>query len=170
MRKGVSRNEVFRLWASQTQDEATEKNGGRTFFEKRICYSYGRHFPIAKIEDNGNCLFTLRAFSNTTSTHIHKARYAANNRGLNVIYCYDIESQSRSIAHWENKIYSLLGELANKRNRNLDGRISDIRHNIHQLETYCQYFNIILDFKLVTIVAFAKEDNLVERVRMNAVA
>jgi hypothetical protein len=169
MRKVVSRSEVFRLWARQAQDEASETNGGRTYFRDKTCYSYGSHFPIAKLDGKGNCLFTLQGYSNTTAKHISEARYAADNRGLNIIYCYDINDRETSLNYWETNIRNLMGELANKRNRNTQCRIESIRHNVAQLEAYCQYFNIILEFEFATLVAFSKAEDIVQKVRMVAV-
>lgn len=64
-------NEITHLWAHQSQEEARCRNG---FFEGEIIYSYGRHFPIARIytdkKGNKTAFFTTRSYSSTTSGHI----------------------------------------------------------------------------------------------------
>lgn len=65
--KGFVHEEVAFLWARQEQERA---EGSNMFFEGDTIYSYGRHFPIARIVDGLNCvLFTTHDYSVSTSTH-----------------------------------------------------------------------------------------------------
>jgi hypothetical protein len=71
---------VCHLWASQSQGEA--RNGSRSlFFERETVYSYGSHFPIARLHMNKRgeraALFNPRHYSQTTSCHQHMARCAS---------------------------------------------------------------------------------------------
>ena len=79
---------VAHLWANQSQDNA-KNSSGNLFFNGKIIYSYGYHFPIAKhVQNNGisAVLFTERSYSNTTAKHVSAVIQAANHK--NIIYCY----------------------------------------------------------------------------------
>ena len=71
-RKVVSTKMVAHLWAHQTQDEARNKQGN-FYFRDFTIYSYGSHFPIARIyqtKDSGTVvLFTNKKYSVTTANH-----------------------------------------------------------------------------------------------------
>jgi hypothetical protein len=71
---------VFHLWANQSQP--TARNGsGSVFFEGDTIYSYGRHFPVARIVQRRGertaVLFNSSSYSVTTSAHQSHARQAA---------------------------------------------------------------------------------------------
>src|SRR5215204_2054027 len=71
---------VAHLWANQSQAEA--RNSGRTFyFEGDTIYSYGGHFPIARIVQNKRgdraVLFNAASYSVTTSCHQGMSRSAS---------------------------------------------------------------------------------------------
>ena len=89
--KKVFRNmaEVAHIWAQQTQDEGRCSNG---FFEGDTIYSYGKHFPIARIftDDAGNktVFFTTRTYSNTTAKHIGYTNNACSH--MDTLYMNDI--------------------------------------------------------------------------------
>ena len=57
--------EVARNWAKQT---GKGKRGFRVFYDGEIIFSYGRHFPIAKLTPQG-ILFTSRSASVSTAKH-----------------------------------------------------------------------------------------------------
>jgi hypothetical protein len=85
MRKALkSSNEVFHYWANQVQSEG---RSGNVFFNGDSCFSYGRHFCIARILPSGAVAFTTRIYSNTTAAHIRCARSAA--RHYKVVFCHD---------------------------------------------------------------------------------
>ena len=72
-------NELPHVFARQSQIEG--KTSGRNFFfERNVIYSYGYHFPIARILESGIVLFTNRSYSNTTAKHINKVSYALNHK------------------------------------------------------------------------------------------
>ena len=63
---------VAHLWANQSQESARSANGNFHFRDQTI-YSYGGHFPIARLISNDRgeraVLFTSRGYSPTTSHH-----------------------------------------------------------------------------------------------------
>jgi hypothetical protein len=71
-------NEIPHLWAHQTQSDARNSRNN-LFFEGTTIYSYGGHFPIARIVKRGKktcVLLTTRTYSVTTSGHVSMVRNA----------------------------------------------------------------------------------------------
>ncbi len=62
----MNNKQVAHLWANQSKQSA---KGSNFYFEGNTIYSYGRHFPIAKIMNENLIFFTTRKYSNTTSKH-----------------------------------------------------------------------------------------------------
>ena len=76
-------DEAAHVWAAQTQQHG---KSGNVFFEGPTLYSYGTHFPIAKVytlQDTGEriALFNSRTYSNSTSRHQSAARSAWTGNG-----------------------------------------------------------------------------------------
>lgn len=166
MKYKVSRDEVFRLWARQSQESAGEKgNRERSYFRGNTCYSYGSHFPIAKHVGDNNVLFTLQTNSVTTADHISHARSACSSAGLNVIYCYDIDSFGKSIQHWEGRIEDLFEQISNPKNRKFEGRVQELRTIAQQFKKYIAFMNAEIPFKTATALALIESGNIVEQLR-----
>lgn len=73
--------EIPHLWAHQTQDEA-RNHGGNLYFRGDTIYSYGSHFPIARIVEfkGRKCVFFVNhGYSHTTNKHISFTRSAVPN-------------------------------------------------------------------------------------------
>ena len=72
IKRVFSCREVPHLWANQTQDSARDSRQ-TIYFEGEIIYSYGYHFPIARIYTDKKgvktVFFTTRGYSNSTSKH-----------------------------------------------------------------------------------------------------
>jgi hypothetical protein len=71
-------HEIPHLWAHQTQADARNPHNNLYFIGDTI-YSYGRHFPIARIVKQGKktcVLLTTRTYSSTTAGHISAVRDA----------------------------------------------------------------------------------------------
>ena len=69
-------HEIPHLWAHQTQSYAKNRQGN-LFFDGDTIYSYGRHFPIAKMTDYQGkraVLFNANGSSSTTKGHKHAVR------------------------------------------------------------------------------------------------
>lgn len=83
-------SEVSHLWAHQLQDHAKTAGRGNYYFQGNTIYSYGSHFPIAKIVSKPRkgkaVLFTYREYSSTTATHIGITRRAIPD-DMKIIYC-----------------------------------------------------------------------------------
>jgi len=107
---------VAHLWANQSQAVA-RNSGGSFFFEGPTIYSYGSHFPIARIvEHNGRkvVLFTSRGYSMTTSRHIAEARSAC--RHLDRVTVYDPrDTPAGSLARLDGEVDELVRRVPEKR-------------------------------------------------------
>lgn len=72
MRHVFPTSEVFHLWAHQTQSYARNPSGN-VFFDGPTIYSYGRHFPVARIyERKGEKLVLLNSASRSVTTAKHQ--------------------------------------------------------------------------------------------------
>lgn len=83
--KTVFRNtqEVCHIFAAQAQQEGRANS---VFFHRDTIYSYGYHFPMAKILNWNTILITDRSYSVTTAKHLRELRSAVNHYE-NRIYC-----------------------------------------------------------------------------------
>ncbi len=71
-------NEIAHLWMHQTQTSARNPQSN-FYFDGDTIYSYGSHFPIARLVSRGKrraVLFTTRTYSNTTAKHLSFVRRA----------------------------------------------------------------------------------------------
>lgn len=69
MRKVFDYKEIAEVWIKQEQYEGKTREN-RMFFEGDTIYSYGYHFPIARIDkEHGVILFTNKNYSQTTTGH-----------------------------------------------------------------------------------------------------
>lgn len=135
-----SHQEVAHIWASQSQEHGRANN---IFFEGKIIYSYGKHFPVAKIyPDNHLCLFTYDDYS--VSTNKHKSIIgSAIPKGYRIIYCLNPDG----ISHHENKdsyvreIKSLYESWKNARERSWY-YFKEQQQIIFDLNDYCRFFEI----------------------------
>jgi len=88
----MNNSQLAHAWANQTKAAAAASN---FHFSGRTIYSYGNHFPIATIAENGTVLFTSRTYGNSTARHMsHAAR--AIPHGTPVIYCRDPLTQNHA--------------------------------------------------------------------------
>lgn len=102
--------------------------------ESRTLYSYGTHFPIAKIDNAGNCFFTTRGYSNTTAKHISLAESALS--GFLKIYCPVPGNSRESFNYWKTNLQALERELTTARNKARRG--AEIMRIVNQIKTYCR--------------------------------
>lgn len=130
---------VAHLWASQAQEEAT--NQSRNFYFKGLTiYSYGSHFPIARIYDKDNHIvfLTTRGYSNTTAKHIGVVGYAINHK--KIFHVPNVEGDhEKNVIHYLDTIEELINK--QKRARKIDYRGELIR-NLDELRGYVELFNL----------------------------
>lgn len=140
MRNVFSNSELAHTYASQTQ------NSGRSssmFFEGSTIYSYGYHFPIARIITNEQgqeaLLFTTRGYSNTTGKHI--SIVSAATRQYKKIFCNNPKgSHDENFKAWLSSSETIAKNLINARKP--EKYLSEIAHNKRQAEQYSDFFGI----------------------------
>lgn len=68
MKTVFTNDQCLHVYAQQTQDEGKTSNGN-IFFDKRVIYSYGYHFPMAVFIDNNTIIINDDSYSISTSQH-----------------------------------------------------------------------------------------------------
>lgn len=138
-------DEIPHLWAHQTQDSARNP-GGNLYFSGDTIYSYGSHFPIARIVKQGKktcVLFTTRSYSVTTSGHISAVRGAIP-RDLPVFnVMHPNDSPIGSLASYTSAIATLA---QSARDRKMETtRYQDVQSAealIAECKAFCKFFKI----------------------------
>lgn len=167
MKQVFSNSEVPHIWAQQKQDYG---RGSNIFFEGPTIYSYGRHFPMATIAGD-DVFFTTRSYSVSTGKHLSKTRSAISHK--NIIWVHEVpvgkyldNTHERNIEYWKKSIKALFEQLGNKKNRDIQGRISGINQYINELNIYCKYFKLKpKDKELNTLLSLAAAPDFVEKAR-----
>jgi hypothetical protein len=161
--------EMSHEWATNPDRNIRCGNG---YVEDRIIYSYGRHFPVAKIVDqkDGTKLvyMTLDTYSSTTAGHISDAKGAVSHlpklymvripRGMVGIYDHE-----QNIKYWVNKIQSLLGKIEKARDWK-SIYLNDARYQIERIEQYIGHFKIKLDKDTKKVIKDAQDSKWDEHV------
>ena len=142
-------SEVAHVWAYQQQSDAKCRNA---YFEGDTIYSYGRHFPIARIynkDGNKTVFFTTRTYGSTTSKHVNDVYMAC--RHMNILYMHNVVSYARfGELDYDHKINigDFLGNISEFLRKVEKGRTSkstylrDARHYTRQLEAYLRFFRL----------------------------
>jgi hypothetical protein len=139
-------SEVAHLWASQAQP--TARNSGNFYFDGKIIYSYGRHFPIAEIwnKDDDIVFFTSRNYSNTTAKHKGVVRYAVNHKKRFTLPEVDLNSTwDLSAKHETNKNYYLntIEDLIKKQKKARKyNYMGEIENKLNEFKEYIQLFKL----------------------------
>lgn len=146
---------IAHLWANQHQDEARTPSHN-FYFNGRVIYSYGGHFPIARIMEDGVVMFTTNTYSNTTAKHINAAWSACSWRTrilcANITTSGDKEqfSHDQNFIDWSRRIEEELKHL--KRARKPEKYFSTIDNYRNQIHEYCEYFEVATSPELTTLL------------------
>lgn len=93
----ANHNEVAHAWANQT---GKCRKGFNMFYDGNTIYSYGRHFPIARLVDGGVVLMTSKSYSTSTAKHKTFTWRAIHSR---TIFCVPNVMASTKSEHDENR-------------------------------------------------------------------
>jgi hypothetical protein len=109
-------NDLVSVWLRQSQDYGQYRSDGSFYFQGDTIYSYGTHFPIAKLATAPNgeqvIFVTTRTYSNTTAKHISAVHRGIRNTHRKVLYVNDptevvgvhnVEQMKRDFAEVEAK-------------------------------------------------------------------
>lgn len=161
MRNIFTNSELAHIYANQTQ-QSGRNSSGSFYFSGKTIYSYGRHFPIAKIITNEQgvevMLFTYRSYSNSTSKQISIVKSAT--RQYKKIYCYSPEdSHELNFKSWLNLAEIEAEKLQKAKKPELYLNQLSIL-NREALE-YAEFFNIEIPITLKAVLSIKdKKENL----------
>ena len=161
MKNVFSNSDLAHAYANQSQQSGRNSNGS-FYFNGKTIYSYGSHFPIAKIVTNehGNevMLFTFRTYSNTTAKQISIVRSAT--RHYNKIYCYNPnESHEANFKAWLNLAEIQAEKLQKAKKPEI--YINELGYLYNQVNAYTTYFNIEAPDTLKAVLSIKdKSENL----------
>ena len=116
-----SNDELPYVWLGREQDTG-KTPGGRMYFTGDTIFSYGSHFPIARIRTAPNgeevILMPTRTYSKTTAKHIWAVEYALRRQPLQVVYCNDpsvVTSHDSNLKRFKNAMDTIAEKHAKAR-------------------------------------------------------
>lgn len=108
---------VAHVWNQQSQSWGHNAKAS-VYFEGDTIFSYGSHFPMARIDASGVCLFTWHRDSVTTNGHLDSVRNAVRNRKVievdNVLASNEAAHEA-NLAAFKNKFDKLMAGALNTR-------------------------------------------------------
>lgn len=161
MKKVFSNSELAHTYANQSQQFGRNSNGS-FYFEGKTIYSYGGHFPIAKIVTNEKglecMLFTYRTYSNTTAKQISIVRSAT--RQYKKIYCHTPNgTHSSNFASWLQLSEHQAEKLQKAKKPEL--YLNELSRLNSEVNEYAQFFNLEIPATLTAVLSIKdKSENL----------
>jgi hypothetical protein len=140
MKTVFQNSEVAHIWAQNNQKEG-RNSANNIYFRNGEIFSYGSHFCMGKILQNGIVLITNRTYSNTTAKHLSFVRYAVNHK--ETVYCaYPERSINENLKAFQSDMKSLYGTLNNPKKRqatkeNATAQIICISNNVDEYLAAC---------------------------------
>lgn len=133
----MNNQQVCHIWANQLKPSG---RGSNLFFEKDTIYSYGYHFPMAKILDENTILVSPLSYSNSTSKHQNYMMQAISHKRV----IYGLISDYRSygiidnIEYYTKKIKDLFYPL--RKARKPEKYLSQIYFYQQRCKDFLSYF------------------------------
>lgn len=161
MKTVFNNSELAHIYANQRQQHGRNSNGS-FYFEGKTIYSYGGHFPIAKIITNDNglecMLFTYRTYSNTTAKQISILRSAT--RQYKKIYCHTPSTNhSSNFASWLQLSEHQAAKLQKAKKPEL--YLNELSRLNNEVFEYAQFFNLAIPPTLLAVLSIKdKSENL----------
>ncbi len=147
MNRQVTNSMCAHQWAHQLQQSG---NGSNFYFEGRVIYSYGQHFPIAYHAGNF-ILFTRHSYSRTTSKHKFLTRSAISHKQVLLVdhvptsqrEFESLEWKDKNVKSWLDRIKNLQEEFSKFRRRfSIQRKIGE---EFSYLVSFCDNFGIALN-------------------------
>ena len=85
-------NQTLSKWFA---DGSQRGSSNSMFIEGSVIYSYGYHFPIARIVNDNTVLFTNRGYSNTTAKHKSNVLNALLNNNYRIITVNNVTTRNK---------------------------------------------------------------------------
>lgn len=160
----ANHNEVAHAWANQTGRAC---KGFNMFYEDRTIYSYGYHFPIARICDDGECadpaiLFASKGYSVSTAKHKSIVSRAIDHHHYRVFVVENVNARTpaQHLANWEASIKQAREAMgrAKRARKNASWYLDDAEQCANRCNEYSDAFNLGLSrVSLETLDAAAGE-------------
>lgn len=140
MRAVYPTREVIHLWAHQTQERARNQQGN-VYFQGATIYSYGEHFPMARIINGRAVLINERRYSRTTAKHLSWVRNACV--GVRIEVPDPGISPERNLREMLKRIGKLLADIgATKRYRGRAADIAEAQERIARAQKLASAFDL----------------------------
>lgn len=140
MRHVFLTHEIFDVWVKQTQHEGRNKQGN-VFFEGDIIYSYGHHFPLARLIGNF-ALYNDRRYSKTTDGHQACVRGVLEGRWMfKVVSLLDPIDHQANLHNYQKNINDCF-EKAKKARQRKQQYITSGHAWINEGNSYIQHFKL----------------------------
>lgn len=149
----MNNKEVAHLWANQSRKSAF---GSHFYFQGDTIYSYGPHFPIARLVGDV-VLFTTRGYSNSTARHKGIALSACHHKPLFFVETPSEQPGRNHIQQYKKRIDQRTLHVG--RCRNTDDALASLVSLIDEANRYCVHFGFN--------TRFADPDNI-ENLRLRA--
>lgn len=114
MKKVFSNDEIFHIFAKQSQSEGRNSQGNIFFRDNKI-YSYGYHFCMGVILEGGTILINERGYSNTTAKHVHHLKWATNH--MKQVFCPYPGDLNGNLEYWAEEIRDIQRSISKPRVR-----------------------------------------------------
>ena len=170
MKTVFNNSQLAHIYANQTQQTGRTPSGS-FYFEGKTIYSYGGHFPIAKIVTNENglecMLFTYRTQSNTTGKQISIVGSAT--RQYKKIYCHTPSTNhSSNFASWLQLAEHEATKLIKAKKPEL--YLNELSRLNSQVIEYAQFFDLEIPSSLTAVLSIKdKSENLEYLIKRNEV-
>lgn len=137
MKLVYSNKQLCHLWAHQTQAHGRNANKS-LFFNGSVIWSYGDHFPAAKIYDDV-VLINSETYSNTTAKHLSDIRSAVTHRKC--LYVPKVLNPDAIENHefYVNAIIDCIVGILNKRKNFMS---MDVVNQINAYQEFCRIFKL----------------------------
>lgn len=144
MKSVFNNNEIGHAWYHQTEGHEGRNSNRSLFFEGDTIYSYGYHFPIARVDrDNNVTLVNNNTYSNTTSQHVSNVCSSI----ANTIFYVDNPRAQSKVEHKENyaKMREAIAEtykLASRARTYKDMLLTQASNTIDQANRYSKLYKL----------------------------
>ncbi len=147
-------DEVAHIWFHQRQARARDR-GDRIYFYGDTIYSYGSHFPMARLMSHKGrrwVLMTYRGYSPTTAKHLSSVRGAIPS-GVFVHLVYDPEKtlvHKEEIKRFREEIAGDWKRAAESNVKNKPGALKTVNKTVAGANAYCVFFGLKTRFEFVS--------------------
>jgi hypothetical protein len=140
----MTQNEVAKRWINQSKESG---RASALFFEGPVIYSWGKHFPIARLLPCGAVLFNETSRSNSTSNHQGVVRHVAKEHrifsvGMEVLYA----PGPVHLQDYQRRIANVVANIKRKRGH-LGFYLEHVQRLISEANSFIGYFGL-LELKL----------------------